>query len=118
MVALQPLPPLVARNLQRQAVLWPELLQLRHHARRYDGFCGGEEGVHEGGEQVEFVLDRVREEVCVDEDLVGRGEGGVVGEEHGGRGLGDLADHRGGGGDGFADGFAFVLVLFAGGGKC
>jgi len=82
-IALQPLPTLVPRNLQRDAVLGSQLLQLGHDAARDDGLAGGIEGVHEGGQEREFVVDGVGEEVGVDEDLVGGLEGGIVLEEHG-----------------------------------
>ncbi|KAB8337030.1 hypothetical protein FH972_021334 [Carpinus fangiana] len=94
-VALEALPALVARNLQREAVLGAELLELGHDAGGDDGAAGGVEGVHEGLEQGQLGADGVREEVGVDEDGVGRGERRVVREEHGRRGLRDLADHVG-----------------------
>lgn len=46
--------------------------------------AAGVERVHEGGQEGKFVVDSVGEKICVDEDLVGGLEGGVVGEEEGG----------------------------------
>ena len=55
-----------------------------------DGRAAGVERVHECRQEGQFVVHGVREEVGVDEDLVGGLKGGVVllDEEHGGRGLG------------------------------
>lgn len=91
MIALDPLPSLVPRNAQRNAVLWPELLQLGHDARGDDGRRLRKQQIHEGLLEVEFPAHGVGEEVCVDEDAVGGTEGFVGHEEHGGGGLGDLA---------------------------
>ena len=57
----------------------------------------------------------VGEEICVEEDAVGRGEGGIVREEEGGGVLGDGADGFGilFGGD-LSEGL-FFLVLFEAG---
>lgn len=56
--------------------------------------AGGVQAVHEGGEEREFVVHGVGEEVGVDEDLVGGLQGGVVGEEHGGGDLGAVMGWR------------------------
>lgn len=85
-VALQTLPALVTGDAQGNAVFGPEFLEFGHDARGDCGDAFGVEGVHEGGEEVEFVGDGVGEEVCVEEDGVGGLEGGVVGEEEGGLG--------------------------------
>jgi len=45
------------------------------------------QAIHHAGQQLELALDSVREEVGIDEDIVGWDEGGVVLEEEGG---GDL----------------------------
>ena len=64
-VALEPLPALVAGNAQRDAVLCAELLELGHHARGDYGGGFGEEEVHEGGLEVEFCAHGVGEEVLL-----------------------------------------------------
>ena len=87
-VALQPLPPLVPRNLQRDPIAGSELLELGHDAAGDDGRALGVEAVHHGGEELELVLDGVGEEVGVDQDRIGGLQGGVVLEEEGGWHLG------------------------------
>ena len=77
-----PLPPLIPGNPQRDPVLGAQLLQLGHDAIGDDDAAGCVQRIHQGGQEIELVLDGVGEEVGVEEDLVGRGEGGVVGEEH------------------------------------
>jgi hypothetical protein len=80
-VALEPLPALVARDAQRNAVLGPEFLKLGHDARGDDGRGFGVQQVHERLVQLEFAVHRMREEVGVDEDGVGRAESRVGLEE-------------------------------------
>ena len=87
MVAPQSLPALIARNLERDAELRAQLLQLSHDAVGDDGHALCIQAVHHRREQLEFLLDGMREEVGVDEDGVGRDESGVVLEE---KGSGDL----------------------------
>ncbi len=65
MVTLQSLPPLIPRDPERNAVFLAQFLQLRHDAVGDDGDAFGVEAVHHGGEQLELVLDGVREEVGV-----------------------------------------------------
>lgn len=81
---LQPLPAFVAGDAEGDAVFLPEFLEFGHYAGGDDRDAFGVEAVHHGGEELEFVLYGVGEEVCVDEDVVGWGEGGVVLEEEGG----------------------------------
>lgn len=88
MVTLQPLEARILRDAQRDAVLRAQLLQLRQHAVRHEGDAFGVQAVHHRRDDVELVLHRVREEVCVDEDGVGGREGRVVLEEEGGGDLG------------------------------
>ena len=83
MIAFQPLPPLIPRDLECDPILWAELFEFGHHAGGEGGEAGGVEGVHQRWQEGEFVVDRVREEVGVEEDAVGGLEGGVVVEEHG-----------------------------------
>lgn len=108
-IALQPLPTLVAGDAQGDAVFGPQLLEFGHDAGGDCRDAFGVEGVHEGGEEVEFVGDGVGEEVCVEEDGVGGLEGGVVGEEEGGLwlvGVSMLMFTLGGGGlEGFGEGW-------------
>ena len=112
-ITLQPLPSLIPSNAQRNSVLWPQLLQLSHHAGCDDGrsFCIQE--VHERFVQLEFRVHGVREEVGVDKHAVGGPEGSVGLEEERGGDLGDFAfgDFDGG----FLFGFevARVLVLLS-----
>lgn len=56
----------------------------------------------------------MREEVGVDEDGVGRGEGGVVLKKQGGRDLRDFANYFVAFGFFLSFDFAFVLVLLSG----
>ena len=55
-----------------------------------DGCRLGVQAVHHGGLHVQLAADGVRDEVCVDEDGVGRDEGCFVLEEEGGGNLGVL----------------------------
>lgn len=87
-LALEPLPALVARNAQRDAVFWTEFLELRHYAGGYYGCGFGVEKVHERFVELQLGVHGVREEVCVYEDGVGGAEGGVGLEEEGGGDLG------------------------------
>lgn len=80
-IALQPLPPFVTRNAQRNPVLGPQFLQLGHDAGCDDRRGFGVEKIHQRLVQLEFRVDRVREEVRVDENRVGRAQGGVCLEE-------------------------------------
>lgn len=79
-VALEALPPFVARNPQRDAVLGAEFLQLGHDAGCDDGrgFCVQQ--VHERFIELQLGMHRVREEVGVYEDRV-RGPESRVGLE-------------------------------------
>lgn len=90
-IALQALPALVPRNPQRNPVLGPQLLQLGHDAGGDDGRGFGVQQVHEGLVELELGVHRVREEVGVDEDRVGRAQGGVGLEEQRGADLGHFA---------------------------
>ena len=94
-----PLPALIPGNPQGDPVLGAQLLQLGHDAIGDDDAAGCVQGVHQGGQEIELVLDGVGEEVGVEEDGIGRLEGAVVLEEEGCGRLGNLADHlvRGGG---------------------
>ena len=87
-LALEPLPALVARYAQRDAVFWTEFLELRHYAGGYYGCGFGVEKVHERFVELQLGVHGVREEVCVYEDGVGGAEGGVGLEEEGGGDLG------------------------------
>ena len=58
-VALQPLPPLVPRDAERDAVFAAQPLQLRHHAARQCRDAFRVQRVHHGWEEVKFVLDCV-----------------------------------------------------------
>lgn len=86
-VAFEPFPALVTRDAQGDAVFRAEFFEFAEHTGGYDGDAFGVETVHHCGEELEFVLDGVGEEVCVDEDVVGGDEGGVVLEEEGGADL-------------------------------
>lgn len=81
MITRQPLPPLVARNPQRNPILGSQLLQLRHDAAGDDGGALGVQAVHHGLEERQLALHGVAEEVGVDEDAVGGYQGFVVLEE-------------------------------------
>lgn len=83
----QPLEPRVLDNLERHPVLGPQLLQLAHDAVRDVGDALGVEAVHHALDHVHLVLDREVDEVGVDEDVIGRTQLGVVGEEEGGGAL-------------------------------
>ena len=91
-IALQPLPPLIPRDPQRDPVFLPQLLQLGHHTISDDGDALRVQAVHHRGQQLELVLHRVAEEIGVDEDGVRGDEGGVVLVEERGGDLGDFAD--------------------------
>ncbi len=80
-VATQPLPALIARDAQGDAVLLPELLELAHDARRDDGRALGVQAVHHRRQHLELVLHRVGQEVGVHQHRVRRDQGGVVLEE-------------------------------------
>ena len=114
-IAFQPLPALVPRDPQRDPVFLPQFLQLGHDAVGDDGDAFRVQAVHHGAQQLELVLHRVAEEIGVDEDGVGRDEGGVVLVEEGGGYLGDLAGEARVLGEGF--GFerlaGFFLVVFS-----
>lgn len=86
-IALQSLPALVSRDAQGYPVLGAELFQLGHDAGCDYGRGFGVEQVHEGFVELELGVDGVREEVGVDEDVVGWPKGGVGLEEEGGRDL-------------------------------
>ena len=88
MIAAKPLPALVTGNLERDAVLGAQLLKLSHDAIGDDGRAFRVQAVHHRRQHLEFFLDGVGEEIGVDEDGVGRDEGGVVLEEEGGGDLG------------------------------
>ena len=75
------LPALIPGNPQRDPVLGAQLLQLGHDAIGDDDAAGGVQSVHQGGQEIELVLDGVGEEVGVEEDGVGGLEGGIVLEE-------------------------------------
>jgi hypothetical protein len=91
MIALQTLPALVPRNPQRNPIFRSQFLQLGHDAGGDDGGGFGVQQVHEGLVELELGVHRVREEVGVDEDGVGRAQGGVGLEEERGADLGHFA---------------------------
>lgn len=66
---------------QRDSIRLSELFQLGHHAvcNVRHAFCV--QTVHHWLYDVEFVFDREVDEVCVDDDVKGRAELGVVAEE-------------------------------------
>lgn len=76
-IALEALPAFIPRDSERNAVLGPQFLQLGHDTGCDDGrgFCVQQ--VHERLVELEFAVDRVREEVGVYEDRVWGPEGGV-----------------------------------------
>jgi hypothetical protein len=90
-IALQPFPSLIPSYSQRNAVLWTEFLELSHHACCYYGRGFRIEQIHEGFVELELRVDSVGEEVGVNEDVVGRPEGGVGLEEEGGGDLWNLS---------------------------
>lgn len=85
----------ISGNLECQSKLGPELLQLTKDAVRHTRNALGIQTVHHGLDNVEFVADGEADEVGVDEDVVGRGEGGVVLEEEGRGDLFDVTDRLG-----------------------
>ena len=60
--------------------------------------------IHHRCEQVRLRSDRMGHKVSIDEDVVGRSEGGVGGEEHVRRGIGDVSGH-------FVLGFVVVFLV-------
>lgn len=64
-VARAPLKPLVTGDLESEAVLGSELLQLGHHAVGDDGRAGRVETVHHGLDQGKLGADCVREEIGI-----------------------------------------------------
>ena len=112
-LTLQPLPTLVSRDAQRDTVFWPQLLELGHHAVGDDGCAFRIQAVHHGGQQLEFGLHGMGEEVGVDKDRVGWDKAGVVGEEEGGGDLRDFA-HDFVGGFLLGDELGFGLIFFSG----
>lgn len=91
MVALQALPALVAGDAQGDPVLGAELLELGHDAASNNGGALGEQAVHHALEQRQLALDRVAQEVGVDQHAVRRHQRLVVLEEQLRRQLGHLA---------------------------
>jgi hypothetical protein len=89
-VAREALPAFVARNSQRNTVLWTKLLQLSHDTGGDDGCGFGVEQVHEGLVELELGVHSVREEVGIDEDRVWGAERRVGLEEESRRDLGAL----------------------------
>lgn len=87
-IALQSFPPLIPGDSQRNAVLGTQFFQLGHDAGCDDWRGFGVQEVHEGFVELEFGLNGVREEIGVDEDGIGRAEGGVGLEEERGGDLG------------------------------
>lgn len=65
-------------SLQRQPILGPQLFQLCNHAIRHARDTLGHEAVHHSLHELNLVLDGEIDEIRVDEDAVGRTEGGVV----------------------------------------
>jgi hypothetical protein len=86
-ITLEPFPALISCYAQRNTVFGAEFLQFGHDAGCDDGCCFGVEQVHESLVEFEFAVYRVREEVGVNKDRVGRAEGSVGLEE---KGRGDL----------------------------
>jgi hypothetical protein len=80
-VALEAFPSLVSGDAQCDAVLGAELLEFGHDAVGNDGNAFGVEAVHHRGQHFELLLNRVGDEVGVDQDGVGRYQSGVVLEE-------------------------------------
>lgn len=107
-VALEPLPALVTGYPECYPVLLSQLFQFGHDAGGDNGRAFCVETVHHGGEELEFALDGVGEEVLplvsfdsdwenvevpysIDKHVVGRHQGSVVLEEQVGRDLRDFA---------------------------
>ncbi|KAI2017091.1 hypothetical protein LOZ48_006872 [Ophidiomyces ophidiicola] len=86
-VALDALKSGVLGYSQGQAVLGPQLLKFGQNTVGDDGDTLRVQAVHHGGNDLEFMLHGMGEEVGVYEHRVRRGEGGVVLEEEGGRHL-------------------------------
>lgn len=114
MLTLQPFPPLIPGYPQCYSILWSKFFELGHYTVGDDGRAFTIQAVYHCGEELEFGLHSVREEVGVDKDGVGRGEGGVVLKEEGGRDLRDFADYFVAFGFFFGFDFAFVLILLSG----
>lgn len=93
MPTLQPRPPFIACDPQRDTVLGAEFLKLRHDTVGNSRGARGVEAVHHGGEEGKLTANCMGEEVRVDEDGVRGSEGGIVGEE---KGAGDLGASFGG----------------------
>jgi hypothetical protein len=72
-------------------VLGPELLELAHDAVGYARRALRQEAVHHRPHDVHLVPYREVDEVCIDQDVVGRPELRVVLEEEGAHGLVDVA---------------------------
>ena len=107
-VAGQPLQPGVLGDAQRDPVPGTELLQLGDHALGDARDALGVQAVHHALHEVDLVLDRVVDEVCVDEDVVRGAEALVPAEEEGGGRCLDVADL----------GFLWLLLVLRGTGVC
>lgn len=92
------LPTLITSNTKSNTVLWTELFQLGHDAGGDEDLTLCIKSVHHALEQLDLARDGVREEICIDEDLIRWDEGGVVLKEHGGGRLWNGADYVAGSG--------------------
>lgn len=81
MIASQALPPLIPRQAQGQTEPGAQLLQLGHDAVGDADLALGVEQVHQPRQQVDLAAHRQRQEVCVNEDGVGRAQALVCVEE-------------------------------------
>lgn len=93
-IALDSLEARVFGNAQCQAVLLAEFLQLGDHAVGDDRRAFGVEAVHHGGNDFQLVLDGMGDKIGIDEDGVGRCQGGVILEEKRRRSLGSAMEKR------------------------
>lgn len=78
MVTLQPLESRILRHAQRQTVFRSQFFQFRKDAICNDRDAFGVKAVHHCRDHFEFVLDRVRQEVGIDQDGVRRRKGSIV----------------------------------------
>jgi len=90
----------IAGNTQGNPVSVAQLLKLSHNAVRNTRDTLGVEAVHHAADEVELVLQAEVDEIGVDENAIGRYQGGIVCEE---KGRGYLWYS--------ADGFCFLLFL-------
>ena len=72
-------------SLQRQPILGAQLFELGQDAIRHGRNAFRHQAIHHSLDELDLVLYGKVDKVGVDQDAVGRAEGGVVGEEEGGR---------------------------------